>query len=468
LILAGTGPDSYRFDTGPTVLTMPALIEDCFAAVGRQLSDYLQLDPVSPVYQARYADGSSLDVLSDPEEMATQIAQVIGPDEAAGYERYVAFVRRLFELEMKDFIDTNFDSPADLLTTSLAGIVALGGMGRLLPAVESYLADDRLRRIYSFQSMYAGVVPSQALALYAVISYMDSVAGVFFPRGGMHALPEAMARAATDAGVTIRYGAEVAQLVRTGNRARAVQLVDGERIDCDALVLTVDLPVARRTLLDDPIRRDLRYSPSCWLMLAGGDFDWPQPPRHHTVVFGRAWEQSLEELDSGRLMTDPSLLISTPTVSDPALAPSGRHCVSVLSPTPHLGRYRSQRRVDADSATATSSQDWGRIGGYYRQHILSVLAARGFGGFDAAEVEHVLTPVDWLARGLDRGTPFALAHTFSQTGPFRPRNRWGENVVLAGSGTVPGVGVPMVLISGRLAAERITGPVPGYRSLAWP
>ena len=169
-------------------------------------------------------------------------------------------------------------------------------------------------------------------------------------------LTMAMARAATDAGVTIRYGAEVAHLVRTGNRARAVQLVDGERIDCDALVLTVDLPVARRELLDDPIRRELRYSPSCWLMLAGGEFDWPEPPRHHTVVFGRAWEQSLEELDSGRLMTDPSLLISTPTVSDPALAPSGRHCVSVLSPTPHLGRYGSQRLVQH------------RVAGAHRNH----------------------------------------------------------------------------------------------------
>jgi phytoene desaturase len=101
--------------------------------------------------------------------------------------------------------------------------------------------------------------------------------------------------------------------------------------------------------------------------------------------------------------------------------------------------------------------------------VTATLERRGYPGFGGdLEVERVITPADWAAAGLEQGTPFAAAHTFTQTGPFRAGNLWGENVVLAGSGTRPGVGVPMVIVSGRLAAERVTGPIPGYRSRAWP
>jgi len=112
--------------------------------------------------------------------------------------------------------------------------------------------------------------------------------------------------------------------------------------------------------------------------------------------------------------------------------------------------------------------DWRALGPRYRDEVVRTLERRGYAGFeDAVEVESVTTPADWAARGLERGTPFAAAHTLLQTGPFRPRNRWGDNIVFVGSGTTPGVGVPMVLVSGRLAAERVTGPSRGYVSRAW-
>ncbi len=111
--------------------------------------------------------------------------------------------------------------------------------------------------------------------------------------------------------------------------------------------------------------------------------------------------------------------------------------------------------------------DWRTEGPRYLEQVVATVEERGWPGFgDGIEVSHVTTPLDWEERGMERGTPFAAAHTFGQTGPFRPRNLWGENVVFAGSGTQPGVGVPMVLISGRLAAERILGPDPTYHSRA--
>jgi phytoene desaturase len=446
--------DGYRFDTGPTVLTMPGLIADALACVGEELEDRLDLVPLDPAYRAFFADGSTLDVRTDPGAMDAEVERLCGPHEAAGFRAFAAHARDLYRVQVRTFIDRNVDSPLDLLTPQLAHLVAMGGFGRLDRSVRRFVTDPRLQRVLSFQSLYAGVAPHEALALYAVIAYMDTVAGVWFPRGGMHAVPVALAGAATAHGAQIRYGRTVERVELHGRRATAVLTTDGDRIPCDTVVLTPDLPVAHRLLLGrDPwsVRR-LRYSPSCFLLLAGSTQAYTAAA-HHAIVFGSAWRQVFDEVvHDGRLMSDPSLLVSNPSRTDPTLAPPGRESYYVLAPTPNTG----------------AAVDWDRTGPRYRDEVVRTLERRGFTGFGSAvEVEQATTPADWRARGMERGTPFAAAHTFAQTGPFRPRNLWGDNVVFAGSGTTPGVGVPMVLLSGRLAAERVTGPDPGYRSRAW-
>ncbi|NHC45597.1 phytoene desaturase family protein [Motilibacter aurantiacus] len=443
----------YAFDTGPTVLTMPDLLADALDCVGERLEDWLELTPVAPLYRATYADGSTLDVHADVDAMAAEIDAVCGPAEAAGYRRYVDFVSKLYRYEMRDFIDRNIDSPFTLLTPSLAKLAAMGGFRKLAPKVEQYLKDERTQRVFSFQAMYAGLSPYDALSIYAVIAYMDSVAGVFFPRGGMHAVPRALAAAAEKHGVQFRWSTEATRVELNGDRAVAVHTADGERIPCDAVVLNPDLPVAYRDLLGrSPLSlRRLKYSPSCFVLHAGSTARY-DAMAHHNISFGREWKGVFREvIDDGRLMSDPSYLVTRPTASDPTLAPAGRESYYVLFPTPNL---------DAPI-------DWRVEGPRYRDRVVATLEERGLDGFGAGiEVEHVTTPLDWQARGMERGAPFAAAHTFFQTGPFRPRNTWGQNVVFAGSGTQPGVGVPMVLISGRLAAERITGRDRTYRSRA--
>ncbi|MDQ5973701.1 MAG: phytoene desaturase [Actinomycetota bacterium] len=444
---------TFRFDTGPTVLTMPDLIADAFDCVGEDMDDWLTLEPVAPLYRSFYPDGSVLDVHSDVDQMADEIERVIGPDEAAGYRRYVDFVSKLYRYEMNDFIDRNIDSPFDLLTPDLARLAGIGGFRKLAPKVREYMKDPRTERVFSFQAMYAGLSPYDALAIYAVIAYMDSVAGVFFPKGGMHAVPQAMAAAAEKHGVEFRYDTEVTSVEVVGDRAVAVHTAGGERIAADVVVLNPDLPVAYRDLLGhEPwsVRR-LTYSPSCFLLLAGSSARYSKTA-HHNIHFGRSWRGVFDELiDEKRLMSDPSILVTNPSRSDPALAPEGKEIYYVLFPTPNL---------DAPI-------DWRVEGPRYRDEVVRTLEQRGYIGFgDAIEVEDVTTPLDWQERGMERGAPFASAHSFLQTGPFRPGNLWGENVVFTGSGTQPGVGVPMVLISGRLAAERVTGKDPSYRSRA--
>jgi phytoene desaturase len=266
-------------------------------------------------------------------------------------------------------------------------------------------------------------------------------------------VPQAMAAAAEKHGVELRYDTEVTSVEVVGDRAVAVHTADGERIAADVVVLNPDLPVAYRDLLGhEPwsVRR-LTYSPSCFLLLAGSSARYSKTA-HHNIHFGRSWRGVFDELiDEKRLMSDPSILVTNPSRSDPALAPEGKEIYYVLFPTPNL---------DAPI-------DWRVEGPRYRDEVVRTLEQRGYIGFgDAIEVEDVTTPLDWQERGMERGAPFASAHSFLQTGPFRPGNLWGQNVVFTGSGTQPGVGVPMVLISGRLAAERVTGKDPSYRSRA--
>ena len=436
----------YSFDTGPTVLTMPDLIAEIFATLGENMSDWLELTPVSPLYRAFFHDGTQIDVHANTDEMAQAISEFSGAAEAAGYHKYVDFVSKLYKYEMNDFIDRNIDSPFNLVTPNLAKLIAIGGFRKLAPKVEQFLKDERLQKVFSFQAMYAGVSPQEAMALYAVIAYMDSVNGVFFPKGGMHALPRAMAAAAMKHGVKIEYGKAVTTVEHVGGRARAVITESGERFECDALILNPDLPVAYRELLGFVPKRiqRLKYSPSCVTLLVGSSQGY-ENLAHHNIHFGKAWDQTFKELiDEKVLMRDPSFLVTVPTHDDPSLAPVGKHSYYVLFPTPNL----------------TADIDWRTRSTTYRDEILRTLEKHGYENFiESIEVEEMTTPLEWGEMGLEAGAPFASAHTFLQTGPFRPKNlaQGFENIVFAGSGTQPGVGVPMVLISGKLAAARITG-----------
>jgi len=440
--------DGYSFDTGPTVLTMPSLIQDAFSCVGEDLKDWIELKPLTPLYRAFYADGSQLDVHANTAQMEEEIRTHISAEEALGYRKYVDFVTKLYKYEMNDFIDKNIDTPFNLLTPNLARLIALGGFRHLQPKVNQYLKDPRLQKVYSFQAMYAGVSPQQALAIYAVIAYMDSVNGVFFPKGGMHAVPRGLAGAAEKHGVTFKYNTTVTSLEKSQGRVKAVITDSGERIPCDVVVMNPDLPVVWRDLLGrTPLNvKRLNYSPSCATLLVGSSKKYDHIA-HHNIHFGESWDGVFDELINKRtFMTDPSVLVTVPTHDDPSLAPAGKQSYYVLFPTPNL---------DADI-------DWKKQAKPYRDHMIQTLEDRGYDGFgDSIDVEVMTTPLEWQAQGMERGAPFASAHTFFQTGPFRPRNLAAgfENVVFAGSGTQPGVGVPMVLISGRLAAERIVGPV---------
>lgn len=497
--------DGYRLDTGPSVLTMPGILANTFAAAGAAMEEHLHMVRVDPMYRACFAAGGDpcgagvIHVRHGREAMCEEIRSTCGAADAAAFATFCDWLGELYRLEMPNFIDRNYDSPLDLLrpparagrpggqgggagtaaapaargrpawaltARPLVALARMGGLRRLSSVVDGRFKDPRLRKLFSFQAMYAGLAPTEALAIYAVITYMDSVEGVWFPIGGMHAVGRGLAGAARAAGAEIRYGAAVEAILRWPDRrggTRGVRLAGGERVAADAVVANADLPVVYRELLGDlpapRVARRGRYSPSCVVWVAGvrgaaQASGVGTEVAHHNLHFSESWKASFDELlVEGRRMSDPSILVSVPTASDASLAPPGGRALFALEPVPNLD----------------ARLDWADERGPARDALTRRVSDLGYLGGGSVEVERFTDPAGWRSQGMERGAPFALAHSFFQSGPFRPDNVDARvpGLVLVGSGTRPGVGVPMVLLSGRLAAERVGQLAQGRRPGRW-
>jgi phytoene desaturase len=450
----------FSLDVGPTVFTMPHVLEDAFRAAGASMADHLTVEPVDPIYRVVFADESVLRVRAGRAAMTQEIREFSGPREAGVFNEFCDWVTELYDLQMPHFIDTNYDSVIDALRPWRAtlDLVRIGGFRRLDRRVASFFDDERLRRVFSFQSMYAGVAPHRALALYSVITYMDTVAGVHTVCGGLHTAAAALANVVGRAGVAFEYDSTVTRILRDGSGATTgVELESGDRLVADAVVCNADLPIAYRTLLgglDAPrVARRGRYSPSCVLWSAGVGAAMPDEVAHHNVHFGDDWGRAFDDITRhGRVMRDPSMLVSVPSLGDTSRAPDGCSTIFALEPVPNLD----------------GKVDWVQRGDGITDRLRRRVADSGY-PVDDVRVEEVIGPLEWERRGLARGTPFSLAHTWRQTGPFRPSNRDDRvpGLFFTGSSTLPGVGVPMVLISGKLAAERVANYARETSTLRW-
>lgn len=446
--------DGFKMDTGPTVFTMPELFRDIFRRARVDPDDYISFKRLEPGYRAVFADAHSIDgrgrlsTFSNTDQMYAEIESNVSRSEADGYLRFRRYLEELFAVEFPSFIDAQFSSVAALLRDpgSLLRLVRLRGFQRLPNVVGHYFSDERLQHLFSFQALYAGLSPLKALGIFAIISYMDVVLGVVQPVGGMRAAADALERLALDLGVEFRYQHEVEAFLLRERKVTEV-ITDRGSLPCGAVVTSTD-PGQLSRMLGRPFRRvggfRWQMSPSCFLSLRGIHGDLPADLGHHNIFFGSQWAEAFGDLvGHGRIMGDPSTLISVPTRSDPELAPPGSHVVYALEPTPNLdGRF-----------------DWGRMSSNFVNRFDRRLESFGIANDDRTVVRHDIGPLDWARMGMDAGTPFSLAHTFFQSGPFRPKmaDPTIGNLVLTGSGTTPGVGLPLVMVSGRLSAGLVKG-----------
>ncbi|MBS2031134.1 MAG: phytoene desaturase [Deltaproteobacteria bacterium] len=434
----------FQFDVGPTLLLMKPVFEELFASAGRKLSDYLELSPCDPNYEIWFGDGESVVFSTQLREMQKELER-LQPGAFGGYLRYLEEGRKGMAASLDRFVGRNFDSLAQFATpANLKTVLDVNAHRSLYSVVSRHFHDERLRIALSFQTMYLGISPYEAPGVYSLLPYTELADGIWFPKGGLYAVPQALERLARELGVTFELGKAVAKVEIENNVARGVHLADGSRRSADTVVLNADLPYAYRELLpDSPLPRadKLKFTSSALMFYWGLDRQAPRL-RHHNIFLADFADNFADIFERGRVPEDPSFYVNVATRSDASLGPAGRDGVYVLVPVPHLGP-----RIDWDAEVK-------RV----RERVLTRLAGAGCDLRGHIALEHVRTPKDWRdGLNLEHGAAFGLSHDLFQVGYFRPANQHAryKNVYFVGASTQPGTGLPMVVLSSRLTTERI-------------
>ncbi len=442
--------DRYRFDTGPTLLLMPALFAETYAALGERIES-LDLIRLDPTYRVHFHDGSRIDLTSDLIAMREQL-EAIEPGSFARFLAFVAEGRRHYELSLRYFVGRNFRSLAEYFSpANLPLIFKLKALQKHASNTSRYFRDRRLLAAFSFQNMYLGVSPYDAPATYSLLQYAELVEGVWYPRGGMYRVIESLEAIGAGLGVRFHYNAPVARIDVENGRAAGVTLDSGETVRADIVIANADLPyVYRRLLPDDGTAAKLekkRYTSSALMFYWGVEGERSAQLLHHNLFLAdHLYRQSFDQIFRDLTLPDqPSFYICAASRTDPSVAPAGGDAVMALVPVGHIN--------------SRQPQDWPALQERARTTVINQLEALGLTGFGSRIAhEATLGPADYERDlNLVKGAAFGLGHDFWQVGYLRPHNRHARyrNLYFVGASTHPGTGLPIVLLSARLVAERI-------------
>lgn len=445
--------NGHVFATGPTLLVMPGLYRSELAALGADFDAALEPQRVDPTYNLVFDDGARLELTSDLTALAGQL-EAMEPGAVGGLLRYLDEGRRHYELAMPRLVERDFRRARDFVRPSMLPLAArLHVLRRHYGHMSAFFADPRLRAAFSFQDVYMGLSPFRAPATFSLTPYSELAHGVWYPRGGMYRVAEALVGLAEEAGVRFAYDEPVARITVAGTRATGVELASGGALPADVVVANADLPYVYRHLLPDAgaARRLARrtFSGSAISFYWGTDRPYPQLAPH-TLFLTDRYRDNFERIDRNEPLPDePSVYVHAPARLDPHAAPPGRDTIVAVVPTGHL--------TGGDEASERDT--WAAEVARARAAVLARLASQGL--TDVARhltYEAVATPLQWRDRyNLVHGATHGLAHTLTQLAYLRPHNRHAtyRNLYFAGASTHPGTGVPTAMVSGRLAAERV-------------
>jgi len=456
--------DGFRFDTGPSWYLMPEVFDHFYRLLGTTAEAELDLVQLDPGYRV-YAEGEDepLDVAADISETLDTFERV-EPGSARRLVRYLERAHEIYELAKERFLYSTF---AKLGPVFRGEVLKQGGrLGRLLlepldKLVNRTVRDIRLRQVLGYPAVFLGSAPALAPSMYSLMSHLDLVDGVLYPAGGFTRIIRSIEGLATQAGAELRTGAEVRRIVVTDGRASGVELASGEVIEADLVVSAADLHHTETVLLDDPSQRSYpeQYwqkavaGPSALLVMLGVQGELPQL-EHHTLFFARAWAENFEAIfgRESRIPDVPSFYVCKPSGIDPTVAPEGTENVFVLVPLPAdpgLGKGgidgAGDERMEAlaDQVIATIAE-WAHIPDLATRVVL----------------RRTVGPADFVSDlNAWNGTALGPAHILKQSAFFRPGNmsKKVRDLYYVGSSTIPGIGLPMCLISAEVLVKRLRG-----------
>lgn len=444
--------DGYRWDIGPSVITMRHVFERLFHEAGRRLEDYLDLVPLNPITRYFWRDGLTLDATADREAMCTQIAQ-FSPRDVDAYIRFMAYVRRLYEVIGDPFLYRQRPGLHDLLRLPLTDVFKIDALRSMHTAIRAHFHDPHLVQLFDRFATYNGSSPYLAPATLNVIAYVEMALGAWYPRGGVYQLALALERLALELGVEIRYNCAAQRILLNSNRADAVLLHDGHTLPAKAIICNADVTHARKTLFPSSFSDQHQHqtlAPSCSGLALLVKVPATQPQlAHHNIFFGDPadYGREFDDIFHRHLPpNDPTLYVCITSKTDPDHAPIGCENWFVLANMPYLG----------------PNFDWQTQGAAYIEKFkienlklkmhhpqFSILNSQ-------FSIFKTMTP-QWLQNtyGGNCGAIYGFSSNSRTAAFMRPSNRIRglHGVYFAGGSAHPGGGVPLVALSGIAAAE---------------
>lgn len=434
----------FRFDLGPTFFLYPEVLEEIFAAVGRQLRVEVPMTRLDPQYRLIFGAGGELNCRSDVDQMVAEISR-LAPADAGHFRRFIDD-NRVKLAKFKPCLQSPFLGWSSLMQMRLLAVLPYLKPWKSLHAeLASYFSDPRLQLAFTFQSKYLGMSPYQCPSLFSILSFIEYEYGIFHPTGGCAELSRAMARVATELNARISCNEPVEEIKFSGRRAVGVRTARHE-YPADAIVLNADFGHAITKLVPERLRpkwsdaavANKRFSCSTFMIYLGieGRYDHLA---HHNIYISADYRRNLEDIELRHHLTDdPSIYVQNAGLTDPTLAPAGHSTLYVLAPVSHQH----------------ANIDWSKKRSEYRGVVMKQLSKLGMQDLESRiRFERIITPQDWEQSGIYRGATFNLAHNLGQMLHFRPQNRFEEldGVYLVGGGTHPGSGLPVIFESARIS-----------------
>ena len=438
----------YRFDTGASLLTMPFVIDELFDFAGFKRSDYLDFVPIDPICRYFFPDGSVMDASADKAKMKASIAQ-LSPSDVKAYERFLEYAERIHDLTAEIFMCTPIHEFRKLMRPeyfrTLFRLHQIDPFRTVHQSVSRFFSDPRLVQLFDRYATYNGSDPFQAPATLNIIPYIEYGLGGYYIKGGIYRLVDALEMVARARGVQIHTSAKVERICQADKRVNGIQ-VNGERIDADYVLCGADAVVTHNELIDEPVEaRSPRFYNRLEPSLSGMVFLWGIKGKypalaHHNIIFSSDYSAEFRQIFRQQQVPDePTIYIAVTSKADAVHAPADSENWFVLLNMPYLA----------------PGQMWEKEKIRMRTVVLDRLKQLGFDIADQIEVEQIYTPEDFSELyASNQGSIYGVSSNSKATAFKRlpNRSRFLDGLYFAGGSVHPGGGIPLVMLSGKMAA----------------
>ncbi|MBM7702026.1 phytoene desaturase family protein [Metabacillus iocasae] len=441
----------FTFDTGPSILTMPWVLEQLFASANRDLHDYVKIERIEPQWRTFFEDGKTIDLTSDIPAMLEEMKKV-SPEDADGFFEYLHYCSKMYEYSMKSFYKKSLTGLHDLRSLhSVKELLSMDPMKSMDASTRKYIKDEHLRQLFNFLVMYIGSSPYNTPAILSQLTHVQLGLGIYYVQGGMYKIAEALGKVLNELGVEIRLNTAVKEIVTNGHRASGLLLQTGEMIPADLVVSNLEVIPTYKTLLKEhpQAKREVehlsKYEPtvSGLVLLLGVNRKY-EKLAHHNFFFSKDQRVEFDTIfNKKEIADDPTIYVGISSKSDSTQAPEGKENLFVLTHVPPL----------------KDGQDWTDIQAHYREMILTKLERMGMEDLrKSIEFEYTFTPNNLQELyGANGGSIYGVVTDRKKNGGFKipSRSHLLSNLYFVGGSTHPGGGVPMVTLSGQLTADAI-------------